>query len=62
MENEGLINRNKGFNIVKSENGTLVINSEVQSGSVYNRYKQYLDANNIVISGKKGKLSITVNN
>lgn len=62
MEREGLIDRKRGFNIVKSENGTLIINNEIQPKSVFKHYSQYLDANNIVISGKKGKLSITVNN
>lgn len=62
MENEGLIDRKKGFSIVKNDDESLIINGEVQQKSVYRHYRQYLDADNIVINGKKGKLSITVNN
>lgn len=62
MEEEGLIDRKKGFAIAKSEDGTLKINNKVQPNSVYEHYRQYLDAGSIAISGKKGQLSISIDN
>lgn len=59
MEDDGLINRRKGFAIAKSHN-RLVINGDVQPDSVYNKYKRYLKARKIAISGSRGNLSISV--
>lgn len=61
MEDEGLINRRRGFSISK-KNHTLVINGERQPDDVYDRYRAYLHAKKIAISGSKHNLSISVNN
>lgn len=59
MEDDGLINRRKGFAIAKNHD-KLVINGDVQPDSVYNKYRRYLKARKIAISGARGNLSISV--
>ena len=59
MEDDGLISRKKGFAIAKSH-GKLVINGQQQPESVYNKYKSYLSASKVAISGVKGSLSISI--
>ena len=61
MEKEGLIDRSKTYKIVK-ENGTLYINGKQQPAAIYNKYKHYLNSNQITIKGHKGSLNISVNN
>ena len=61
MDSEGLIDRSKGFKI-KKEDDELYINGERQGNTVYERYKKYLNGRSVSIKGKKGDLSISVNN
>ena len=60
MEKDGLIDRDKGF-VVAKQNGKLVINGEPQSEKVLNRYSEYLKDKSVTIKGKKGGLTIDVN-
>lgn len=61
MEEDGLINRKKGFSIAKSHR-RLTINGEVQPDRVYEKYERYLKAKSISISGSKHNLSISADN
>lgn len=59
MEEDGLINREKGFSIAKSR-GELKINGKVQPDRVYDIYKRYLKGRSVAISGTRGSLSVSV--
>ena len=61
MESEHLIDRSRSFKI-KKENDELYINGEKQSNSVYDNYKRYLHGKTVIIKGKKGDLSISIDN
>jgi bla regulator protein BlaR1 len=60
MENDGLIDRSTTYIISKRKN-ELYINSQKQPLSVMDKYSRYLKAKSVSISGKKGALSITIN-
>ncbi len=59
MEADGLIDRSRKYSVEK-ENGTLYINGEKQSDKILKKYKNYLQANNIVIKGSKGSLNVRI--
>ncbi len=59
MEDEGIINRAQGFSI-KKKGDELYINDMIQPKSIYNKYNNYLKADNISINGNKNKLTISV--
>ena len=61
MDSEGLIDRSRSFKIRK-EDGELYINGEMQSDAVYNHYRKYLHGKKVIVKGKKGDLSISVEN
>jgi bla regulator protein blaR1 len=60
MEKDGLIDRSEKYKVEKDDYG-LYINGEKQPESVYNKYSKYLKDRSVTIKGKKGTLSITVN-
>lgn len=59
MEADGLINRNKGFTIKKSD-GRFTINGKKQDAGVYERYRRFLDHESVLIKGKKDDLTIQI--
>lgn len=59
MESDGLIDRSKNYRVEK-DGDELYINGEKQSQSVYNKYGKYLKEKSVTIKGKKGVLSIRV--
>lgn len=61
MEKDGVINRNKGFNI-KYEDGILIIDGRKQAGSKTEKYMKYIeDDSQVIIKGSKDNTDITVN-
>lgn len=59
MNNQKLIDRNGDFQIEKKDN-RLFINGKEQPISVLNQYRNYLDADQVVIKGRKDNLNISV--
>jgi bla regulator protein BlaR1 len=60
MEKDGLIDRSSTYKIKKDDN-ELYINGEKQPESVYNKYRKYLKDKSVTIKGKKGALTININ-
>jgi beta-lactamase regulating signal transducer with metallopeptidase domain len=59
MEKQGLINRSEPYKVEKKK-GKLYINGDLQPADVYNKYKNYLDAEKLTISGDGNNININV--
>ena len=59
MEREGLIRKNKGFEIKKYQD-KLYIDGKEQPGEVYKKYRKYLDGDVITLRGDDDNISINV--
>ncbi len=59
MEKDGLINRNKSYVVEKKGKRDLYIDGIKQSDEVYNKYKDYLNFDEVTIEGNKNSLSVS---
>lgn len=60
MDKDGLIDKDGKYIIEKKGKRDLYIDGIKQSAEVYNKYKKYLTADELLIKGKKNSLTITV--
>lgn len=60
MDKDGLIDKDGKYIIEKKGKRDLYIDGIKQSTEVYNKYKKYLTADELLIKGKKNSLTITV--
>lgn len=56
---DGIIDKEQGYT-VRKENGELYINGQLQHEAILKKYSQYMNAETIIIKGKKDNLNVKV--